>query len=143
MTIKLTTEEIITYVAEGMYPDDAWDDVLFNYVEGSEAPEDAQGAARFLESWRPGRRWTASEFGGLMDTHFTGRWPSAVEIGAIRAHEDHEDEVITDERLAEIIASDESAAAYVTEKPGSYCFTDIDGTVLTFGGLSAGIQEEE
>jgi hypothetical protein len=142
MTLKLTTEQIIKDVENGEYPDDdAWEDALTDYIDGVEEPADAQGAARFLEHWRPGRRWTAAEFSGLMTNHFTGRWPSAAEIGAIRAHEDHEDGDITDERLAEILASDKSAAAYVTEKPGSHCFTDVDGTVLTFNGLSAGIEE--
>jgi hypothetical protein len=142
MSLKLTTQQIIEHVDAQTYPDDAWEDALLDYIDGVENPADAQGAARFLEHWRPGRRWTAAEFRGLMDNHFSSRWESAAAVGATRAYEDHEDEAITDERLAEILKSDETAAAYVTRDPGSYCFTDTDGTVLTFNGLSAGIEEK-
>lgn len=142
MTIKLTAQQILDVLDTQAYPNWPWEKVIENYVYAEEEFGDAKAAARFLANWRPGRQWEAKEFYGLMYHHVNGRYESAAELGAIRAHEEHEDGNITDERLAEIIASDESAAAFATNQPGTYCFTDVDGTVLALSGLSAGIEIE-
>lgn len=142
MTIKLTTQQIINALDNQVYPNWPWERVLDGYVYSDGELADAKAAARFLESWRSGRLWSVDEFYGLMYHHVNGRYQSAAEIGAIRAHEEHGDGNITDERLAEIISSDEKAAEYVTERPGSHCFTDTDGTVLVLSGLAAGIETQ-
>jgi hypothetical protein len=156
--MNLTTEKIIASVIaytedEVTPPDWAWECAIESAVSQS-GERDAADAARFLEHLEPCKEWTAEEYHGLMHHHFTGRWVSAAEIGAIRAHEKFQDltEKLDPEdeqykrcvaRLAERTASDEAAEKFVRSIIGTYVFDCPDGTVLTFDGIFAGVIDTE
>lgn len=135
MSIRLTTIQITEAIKSGHYPSGEWEDVIELHTASSEEERDAVTAARFLEHWYPGETWYPREFHRLMYAHFTSRWPSAAEIGAIRAREAFEDGAISKVRLDQILSSDEEAAGYVRLTPGCKVFEDTDGSVLTFNGL--------
>jgi hypothetical protein len=152
--MELTTEQIIQYIEKGVVPPDwAWECAIDAAVRHN-GERDAADAARFLERLEPCKVWRADEYHGLMQHHFTSRWVSAAEIGAIRAHEKFQDRVENldpeDEqykrcakKLAERTASDEAAEGFIRSIIGTYVFDCPDGTVLTFDGIFAGVIDTE
>lgn len=136
MTVKLTPAQIAEVLNSGAYPSPEWEGAIEDCTGMCEQGErDVITATRFLEQWYPGETWHAREFRKLMYAHYAGRWPSAAEIGTIRASEDHEDGKITDHRWNLVRASDDAASEYLRQTPGCKIFEDTDGSVLTFNDL--------
>ncbi len=132
----LTTEKIIKSIETGRYWSWLWEEAIETTTGLTEEDtRDAISAMKFLEQWQPGGSWSASEFRRLMSHHFTSRWPSAAEIGVIRAHEEHEEGRIGDQDLARITESDAASEKYLRDIAACHVFTDEDGSVLTFDGL--------
>lgn len=142
MSEKLTTRQIIRHIENDAVPAEwAWECAIESAM--SDGTRDAVDAARFLESFQPEREWSAAEYHGLMYHHFTGRWPSAAELGVIRAREKLDDGKIGAKRFEEITSSDESAAKWLRSQIGTYVFDCADGTVLSFDGIFGGVIDEE
>jgi hypothetical protein len=154
MSENLTPDQILQYLNGDLELNDwHWEEAADNAINGSER-RDAEDAARFLEKLQPGRSWSVDEYNGLMHHHFTGRWTSAAEIGAIRAHEKYEDLKERyagdpsqldriEAQLARRTASDEAAEQYLRTNVGTYVFDCADGTVLTFDRIFNGTIDEE
>jgi hypothetical protein len=120
----LTTQQIIDAVDGKLDAGEDWEDIfLYLNMTGNEEDEKLlmKAAARFLESHRPGARWTSENFHQLMDLEAGGIWDSAEELGRLRAHDDLEDGVIT---VAEYdkIRAENGWEAYCQRKPGYYIF---------------------
>lgn len=135
--IKLTTHQIIKAIENGKYPNWEWEET----IEGStglrtDDTRDAVSAARFLEQWMPGEKWTATDFSNLLGRIEGGRWNSIVECGAARARDDYEDGKIGEALLNAVNASNVAAASYVMDgNPSTHVYMDDDGSVIVFGNL--------
>jgi hypothetical protein len=136
--IRLATTTIARCIVTGRYPSYRWEVAIEPHVLGSkEDRSNLLSGLKFLEERHPGEKWDAAEINGLMFHHCTSRWESAEAIGAIRAHEDHEDGKLSDAGLCEVLASKEAAENYLKAK-GTEIYEDKDGTVVTFDGLIDG-----
>lgn len=150
--MELTTQQIIDMIDLGDYPTWGWE--VAAESAAAESFDDAKDGARFLEEFQPCRVWSAAEYHGLMHHHFTGRWPSVLDIAHIRLGEKHEDmkEKYADNpaELARIeayygnrAADDALAVKWLHDRPDTHVYDCADGTVLTFNGIFGGIIDTE
>ncbi len=138
--MELTTEQIVHLIdAEDAQASYDWIAILDDSNITGNPAEDKElmlESAKFLESWKPGKRWSAKEFGKLLDNHLSGRYDSAETIGHIRVSEELEDENISQagyDRYEE----GNNFADFIRQTPGDFLWdaTDKPGTVLYFHGL--------
>lgn len=140
MSKSLTTQQIIDAVDGKLAVSDDWLDV-FEYmnITGSDVDEPLfmKSAARFLESQRPGARWTTENFHQLVGEYSAGGiWDSAEELGRMRAEEDLEEGIIT-QAAYDKVAAENGWEAYAHHKPGQYIFPieGKPGAVISIVGL--------
>lgn len=130
---RLSTEAIRALIEA-----DEWPAIEYVNHTGDAAGDKALliEATRFLESFDPGRKWSAQQFMNLIDNHLSDRYYSGEELGRTVAKEDREDGSLSELGYA-VISRDGDWRGYVSRKPGNHVWdaTDKPGTVLFFHHL--------
>lgn len=117
---KLTTQQIINAIDNADSESEEWEDVFSDVNIAGNSDDDLLilvAAANFLEEWSPGQTWTAHQFKTLLGK--IGMWNSAEELGRIRAQEEVEDELITEQDYSKI-GTENRWAAYSHHAPGQH-----------------------